>query len=369
MPTSTYWTRRLGRRTALRSAGALAGGLAGAALLGCGGDDASEGTGDTGTTSPNGSGGEGTAAPAEVRIAPGIYGASIPATAAESDPLTHGIAGGVLKGTYLDPPGMDLNRVLSCTVIHPTQYATNRLVRGKVGPLADTNQVAIEPDLAESWEASPDSLQFTFHLHQGVKTHNIDPTNGREYTSEDVRLTLERYRAGGTLVDIYSDVSSIETPDDYTVVVTLGAPRPDFAVDNAAWSAMFVRELIEDEEQLQQRLVGTGPFIQEEWTQKERSVFRKHPEYFKAGLPFLDGLEMYVQNDSAASRAGFQTDNYFTVSAANDDEADVLLRQNEDTFVMTKQPLANNPNTRGWWFQMTNPKLSYPRVEATPQAR
>src|SRR5690606_37434414 len=112
-------------------------------------------------------------------------------------------------------------------------------------------------------------------------------TNGREYTAEDVRLTLERYRARGTLTDVYSDVTSIETPDDYTVVVTMGAPRPDFALDNAAWSAMYVRELIEDEEQMQRRLVGTGPFVQEEWTQKERSVFRKHPEYFKRGLPFL----------------------------------------------------------------------------------
>ncbi|MPZ98631.1 MAG: hypothetical protein GEU80_04680 [Dehalococcoidia bacterium] len=358
---SRYWARRMNRRAALRSSGVAATGLAAAALIGCGGDEDEPGTGGGGNGGGTAGAGGAASSPDQVRIEPGLYGPSIDATAAEADPLANGIAGGVLLGDYLDPPQMDLNQVLSCTVVHPTQYSTNRLVRAKAGPLADPSGIELEGDLAESWEASDDGLTFTFNLHQGVKTHNIEPTNGREYTSEDVRLSIERYQASGTQVDVYNDVTSIETPDDYTVVVNMGAPRPDFPLDTGSWSAMYVRELIENEQELQDRLVGTGPFIQEEWTPKERSVFRRHPEYFKAGLPFLDGIEVYVQSDAAAQRAAFQTNNFWDWGARDDIDAKDMASQVDDV-VLTKQPLANIPNTRGWWFQMENPLWQDERV-------
>ena len=43
------------------------------------------------------------------------------------------------------------------------------------------------PDLADTWEVSPDGLTWTFHLHPGVKWHD-----GQPFTANDVAFTVSR---------------------------------------------------------------------------------------------------------------------------------------------------------------------------------
>ena len=376
MPEGTYWTRRpMSRRTALRGAGVGVAGLAGAALIGCGSDDGDGGA--TATATAQGSGGQAgaitatasvtdagaTPVPADqVRVTPGVYNAPVPPTPAEANPLVNGKYGGTIQIRYLDPPRMDINRTLSCTIYHTMDYTNSKLVRGKTGATAHPFLVEVEPDLAESWEASPDNTEFTFHLRQGIKTHNVEPTNGREFTSEDVKLSMERYQAGGVQKDVFAPVTNIETPDDYTVKVTLDQPLADFATNVSSWSFMWPREMIENEDLLQERAVGTGAFIQEEWTKKERSVFAKHPDYFEDGLPFVDKVITPVQNDTASQRAGFLTDNFYDWNARDDDDMQDMFKQRGDTMVGWKLPISRGANVNGWHFQMNNPVFQDERV-------
>ncbi len=374
---TNYWgRRRLDRRTALRGAGLGVAGLAGAALIGCGGGDDNGGGGEGGGTSATpmqdilGAGGgatatadaNATAVPADqVRIAPGLYEVQVPPSPAEANPLVNGRYGGTLLTTYLDPPHMDINRALSCTIFTTMNYTNSKVTRARGNANGHPFIIELEGDLAESWEASPDSTEFTFHIRQGIKTHNVDPTNGREFTAEDVRLSMEKYRAGGSQADVFAQVESIETPDDYTVVVKLNQPLADFPTNIAAWSFMWPRELVEDDDLRGRRAVGTGPFMQQEWTPKERSVFVKNPDYFEEGLPFLDRVITVVQTDAAALAAGFQTNNFFAWTTETDESVDGMTRQVED-MVFVKAPISRGANVNGWHFQMTNPVFQDERV-------
>lgn len=83
---------------------------------------------------------------------------------------------------------------------------------------ADFDGQTIKDALAESWEVSDNGMIYTFHLKEGVKFHS-----GKEFTSEDVKWTYERWKTNPeTAYSYYLDyVDSIECPDDRTVVINL----------------------------------------------------------------------------------------------------------------------------------------------------
>src|SRR5690606_21903654 len=104
-----------------------------------------------------------------------------------------------------------------------------------------------------------------------------------------------------------------------------------------------------------------GPFIQDEWVQKERSVFVRHPEYFEDGLPFLDRIETYVVDDPSTQRAGYLTNNFFSWAARDDTEVEQMMSETDDS-VMLKYPWIQGANTSGMHFQMRNPTFEDERV-------
>lgn len=265
-----------------------------------------------------------------------------------------------MRVRYLDPPHMDFNQTLSCTINTTLDYTKNKLTRAKLDATVDVNRIDIEGDLAESWEVTDDATKFTFKL-RSAKWQNVEPTFGRALTSEDVKLSLERYQAGGTQQDMFSEVTSIETPDDHTITITLGQPVVEFPRNIAAWSHIDAREMIEDEEFLKQHAVGTGPFIQESWVQKEGTVFVRNPDYFEQGLPFLDKIETRVINDTATQRAGFQTDNLIEFGARDEADAADVMAAVPDSVLLVGERL-QGANSMVVVFQQLNPLMQDERV-------
>ena len=77
----------------------------------------------------------------------------------------------------------------------------------------------IIPELAESYEVSSDGLTYTFNLRKGVKFHD-----GSDLTSADVKYSFETLMdpdTGAVNKPVINSVGSIDTPDDYTVIIKM----------------------------------------------------------------------------------------------------------------------------------------------------
>ncbi len=163
----------------------------------------------------------------------------------------------------------------------------------------------LRPGLAESYEISDDGLVYTFHLRPGVKFHN-----GREMTAEDVKYSLDRVTnpatqspgAGffGSIAGFENagdgGLSGVEVVDPQTVKITLTRPDATFLhVMALNFSFVVPKEVVEAEgADFGKKPVGTGAFKLTEWTLGQRLVFEKNPDYWIAGVPYLDSFTVEV---------------------------------------------------------------------------
>lgn len=258
-------------------------GVLGLLLVGCAADnEQADADGDGGTeTSDDGDSDPGTSDP----------GTSDGDAGGEESPEAGG--GGTLRvalGQY--PPDFDVLQTVTYATQFPMSAAYNKLVR-----YDPNNYSEIIGDLAESWEWIDDTT-IEFKLHEGVQFHS-----GVEFTSADVKYTFERIANppegfSSPRQSTLANVASIETPDDYTVVVNLERPQPDFLAlvatpFNVIYPQSVAQPLDESGDGMRFTIDGTGPFKLEESVEGEVLIFTRNENYFEEGLPKLDKVEYY----------------------------------------------------------------------------
>ncbi|HLU54494.1 MAG TPA: ABC transporter substrate-binding protein [Pseudonocardia sp.] len=190
-------------------------------------------------------------------------------------------------------------------VVSGTVYS--KLLEFRTGP--DVTTLEIEPDLAESWEVSPDGLTYTFRLRGDVRWHNVPPVNGRPFTSDDVVATFEAIKqTPAQYAWMYEPVSSVTAPDERTVVFTLDRPYTPLLEYLAYHFSMIVpREGLEGRYDLETQAIGTGPFLLESHNPDVEWVLRRNPDYHIPGRPYLDEIRLPILNDTAAVTAALRS--------------------------------------------------------------
>jgi peptide/nickel transport system substrate-binding protein len=147
----------------------------------------------------------------------------------------------------------------------------------------------IEPVLAESYEVADDGLSYTFNLHQGVLFHD-----GEEMTSADVKYTYEWYADpdnGAVLMSNFAGMGTIETPDDYTVVVEMEEVNASFLILACCSASGFILPEHHHSELGKSGYasdpIGTGPFKLQAYDPAEVTTLEAFDDYFR-GRPNID---------------------------------------------------------------------------------
>src|SRR5580658_3432446 len=148
------------------------------------------------------------------------------------------------------------------------------------------------PDLAQSWDI-PDPLTYVFHLRPGVKFHD-----GRPVTSADVKYTFDTILFGALKTPKrggFKMVTSIEAPDDATVIFHLSEPYASLLYSMVSPEIGIVPRGSGAE--MAQHPVGTGPFRFVSATTDEEIVLERNEDYFR-GAPKIERLRMRIVPDA-----------------------------------------------------------------------
>ncbi len=135
------------------------------------------------------------------------------------------------------------------------------------------------PDIAQRWQVSEDGRTYTFYLRQDVKFHN-----GRSVRAEDFKYSWERAADPATgsmtaptyLGDIVGvkdvlagktkDIGGVKVIDDYTLQVTIDAPKSYFLAKLTYPTAFVVDSAnVKSGEKWWRQPNGTGPFKLRQW--------------------------------------------------------------------------------------------------------
>jgi len=180
----------------------------------------------------------------------------------------------------------------------------------------------LEPSLATAWERSEDGLTYTFHLRPGVTFHDGSPLK-----ASDVKFSMERAKNDPNNIWTFTLVAlkEVTAPDDATVVATLDQPWAPFLADIAMFNCAVMPEawVKANDKRVATEMNGTGPFTFVEFKQGQYVLLKKNPNYWDAGLPYLDEVKIpYVADDNARilQLQGGELDGMFNVPTGRVDE-------------------------------------------------
>ena len=196
--------------------------------------------------------------------------------------------------------------------------SANYIVEVFGGLVTIDRELQIVPDIAERWDMSDDGTVYTFQLRRGVLFHKGD----RQVTASDVKYSMERALdpdTQSTVAEVYlgdivgaeefidgeaDEVTGIEAVDNYTLRITIDAPKPYFLA-----KLTYPTGFVVDRRQVdgstcfsntnwQRKPNATGPFKLKEWDLGQRIVLEPNSRYH-LGAPSLGRVEYTLGGGSA----------------------------------------------------------------------
>ena len=225
---------------------------------------------------------------------------------ATPEPEAVGKSGGVVPmQKHAAPRRIDPHPSGSGIDISEASLLYNGLV--KYNDIGDVKQII--GDLATHWDVSDDGKTYTFIIPEGVQW-----TDGTPLTAADVVFSLDRMvqegenrpRAGA----LRTYYTSSEAIDPQSIAVNLKFPAaaflPALGID---YMKIVPKHVVEAGTEIGAVApqVGSGPYEMVDYRKGDSIEYKRNENYFKDGLPLLDGIIKYVITDKGRTKAAFET--------------------------------------------------------------
>lgn len=132
--------------------------------------------------------------------------------------------------------------------------------------------------LATDWEVSDDARVYTFTLRDDVTFHD-----GTPFDAEAVKVNFDYVAdpANKSTGSVAKLGPTAEVLDEYTVRITLEQPESSFLTLIAApyFGIVSPTQLLDDPDSLASTVVGTGPFVFDEWVKGQSISYVRNDDY------------------------------------------------------------------------------------------
>jgi peptide/nickel transport system substrate-binding protein len=200
------------------------------------------------------------------------------------------------------------------------------------------------PDLAESWEISPDARVYTFHLRQDVTWHD-----GTAFTADDVIFTWRAlsdpdFKGEPSLGEFWQQVGCSKQ-DDFTVVCELPEPfapflaqttigiLPRHRLQGLSAEGLFVAPFNEQP-------IGTGPFILRTLN-SQMALLESNPSYHWSE-PVISEVELRFFSDYGSAASALQDRQVQGLFLSPEASSDILEQLEQDGGLQRLASLRNS---------------------------
>ncbi len=167
-------------------------------------------------------------------------------------------------------------------------------------------KLTIVPELATSWDWSPDHLALTLHLRSGVQFQD-----GATFDAAAVKANLERYRTAPYSLRRaeLAPVLGEDVVDPQTLRIRLSQPYAPLPALLASRSGLMMSPRILDlpQQQIATHPVCAGPFSFVERVPQDHVTLQRFPGYWNAGAVKLDRIEFRIMPDSTVRLVNLQS--------------------------------------------------------------
>jgi peptide/nickel transport system substrate-binding protein len=179
---------------------------------------------------------------------------------------------------------------------------SQQLVYGQLGNslVEIDNKSQAVPELAESWDSTPDAKIWTFKLRKGVEFHN-----GKTMDADDVIHSINHHRgekSKSAAKVIVEAIEEIKKDDKHTISFVLKSANADFPYLMSDYHLVIAPKDSDFTDG-----IYSGAYVLQQYEPGVRAFATRNPNYFKSDRAYFDEVESLVINDVNARTNALKT--------------------------------------------------------------